>query len=204
LPTVDVLARVSQLLDSRPEVVGVALIGSRSRNEATPLSDWDLLIHTTDAPALARELPALVRPLEPLAAQWDRLADHDVYMLVLPGAVKVDLFPGQRPHALDPPWEPTPGNLAAIDAHFWDWVLWLGSKYLHGRRELVQKELHKLHDHLLGPLGVTTVPQTIDEAVLQYCRARDRLEREWGVAVGRELSDDVTLALRRHGVIGAQ
>jgi hypothetical protein len=201
---VDVLARVSQLLDPRPEVARVELIGSRCRNEATPLSDWDLLIHTTDAPALARELPALVRPLEPLAAQWDRLADHDVYMLVLPGAVKIDLFPGHQPHALDPPWEPAPENLAAIDAHFWDWMLWLGSKDLHGRRELVQNELDKLHHHLLGPLGMTTRPQTIDEAVSQYCRARDRLERELDVAVRQDLGDDVKLALSRNGVIGTQ
>jgi Nucleotidyltransferase domain len=199
---VDVLTRVSQLLDPRPDTERVELIGSRSRNNATPLSDWDLLIHTKDAASLARELPALVQPLEPLAAQWDRLADHEVYMLVLRGAVKVDLFPGRQPHELDPPWAPTPGNLAAIDAHFWDWVLWLGSKDLHGRRELVEKELHKLHDHLLGPLGVMAPPQTIDEAVSQYCPARGRLEREWGVEVGRELSDDVTRALTRHGVIG--
>jgi hypothetical protein len=199
---VDVLARVSRLLDPRPEVERVELIGSRSRNETTPLSDWDLFIHTTDAASLARELPALVRPLEPLAAQWDRLADHVVYMLVLRSAVKVDLFLGHEPRALDPPWEPTPANLVAIDAHFWDWVLWLGSKDLHGRRELVQNELHKLHDHLLGPLGVTAPPQTIDEAVSQYCGARNRLEREWDVAVGRDLSDDVMRALTRHGVIG--
>ncbi len=56
----------------------------------------------------------------------------------LPGAVKADLFPGLPPR---PPAGPLPEvtatALPAIDAHFWDWALWLGAKRQHGRDALV-------------------------------------------------------------------
>jgi predicted nucleotidyltransferase len=199
---VDVGERVKEVLKAHPDVERIELAGSRARGDTTALSDWDFHIHTTNAAALARALPRLVAPLEPLAAQWDRLVDRLVYMLVLPGAVKVDLFPGDERHEIEPPWEPTPENLAAIDAHFWDWVLWLGTKFLHGRQEVVDEELGKLHRNLLAPLGVARPPTTIDAAVSEYRRARDRLERERNVSVGRRLGDEVTLVLTRHGVIG--
>jgi predicted nucleotidyltransferase len=199
---VDVAERVEELLAPHPAVERVELVGSRGRGEATALSDWDFQVHTNDARALARDLPALVRPLEPLAAQWDRLVDRAVYMLMLPGPTKVDLFPGDERHEIEPPWAPTPANLAAIDAHFWDWTLWLGSKVLHGRTELVDEELRKLHDNLLGPLGVADPPPSVDAAIEEYRRARDRLEREWNLSIERELGDEVSAALRRNGVIG--
>jgi len=199
---VDVPARVEEVLAPNLAVEGVELVGSRGRGEATALSDWDFKIHTTDARALARDLPALVRPLEPLAAQWDRLVERAVYMLVLPGPVKVDLFPGEERHEIEPPWEPTPANLADIDAHFWDWTLWLGSKALHQRTEVVDQELQKLHHNLLGPLGLADPPSSIDVAVAEYLRARDRLEHEWNISIERELGDDVSQALERNGVIG--
>jgi predicted nucleotidyltransferase len=197
-----VSARVTAALGHQPNVRRVELVGSRGRGDATALSDWDFQIGTPNSPALARELPALVRPLEPLAAQWDRLAERATYMLVLAGAIKVDLFPGDERREIEPPWQPAPSNLAAIDAHFWDWVLWLGSKILRGRPDLVDEELHKLHRHLLGPLRVAASPATIEDAITEYCSARDELEREWTVSLGRRLSDDVTVALTRHGVIG--
>lgn len=198
----DVSARVTAVLEQHPSVVRVELVGSRGRGDATALSDWDFQIHTTNARVLARDLPALVEPLEPLAAQWDRLGEHATYMLMLPGAIKIDLFPGNERRAIEPPWVPAASNLAAIDAHFWDWVLWLGSKALHGRDDLVESELHKLHHNLLGPLGVGTPPTTIDAAVAEYRRTRDRLERRWSISVGRRLDDEVSRALTRHGVIG--
>ncbi len=201
LSVVDVLARVTELLGAHPDVGRIELAGSRAHGDPTALSDWDFHIHTTNAAALARDLPRLVAPLEPLVAQWDRLVDRAVYMLVLPGPVKVDLFPGDEQHEIEPPWEPTPENLAAIDAHFWDWVLWLGSKFLHGRQQVVDEELRKLHRNLLGPLGVAPPPTTIDATVSEYRRARDRLEREWNVSIGRRLGDEVTQALWRNRVI---
>jgi hypothetical protein len=198
---VDVTARITTVLASHPDVSRVELVGSRARGEATALSDWDFLMHTTNSVELARELPATVTPLEPLAAQWDRLTERATYMLMLPGAIKVDLFPGDQRRALEPPWEPTPSNLVAIDAHFWDWTIWLGGKVLAGKTDLVAEELRKMHLHLLGPLGVTSPPATVDEAVAGYRGARDRLERSWEISVPRRVGDEVTAALVHHGVI---
>jgi predicted nucleotidyltransferase len=72
----DIAARVTAVLEHYPSVERVELVGSRGRGDASALSDWDLQIHTTDADALARDLAALVAPLEPLAAQRARLGEH--------------------------------------------------------------------------------------------------------------------------------
>jgi hypothetical protein len=201
MAVVDVGERVKELLEAHRDVQQVALTGSRARGGTTALSDWDFHVDTTDPVAFARDLPALVGPLEPLAAQWDRLAEHATYMLVLPGPVKVDLILGNQPHEIEPPWKPASSNLAAIDAHFWDWVLWLGSKALHGHRDLVEAELRKLHYNLLGPLGVATGATTIGAAVKEYRSARDRLERRWSISIDRRLGDQVSLALEDNHAI---
>jgi len=192
---------VTEVLAPSLQVVRVDLVGSRARGEETALSDWDFRIDTPNGAALARELPALVEPLEPLAAQWDRLGERATYMLMLPGAVKVDLFPGDELRAIQPPWEPTPSNLVAIDAHFWDWALWLGGKVLAEKSGVVSEELGKLHRNLLGPLGITSPPATVERAVAEYRGARDRLERRWEMSVSRRVGDEVAFALVRHGVI---
>lgn len=197
----DVPARVTEVLAPSPRVVLVALVGSRARGEKTALSDWDFRIETRNGAALARELPTLVAPLEPLTAPWDRLTERATYMLMLPGAVKVDLFPGDERRAVQPPWEPSASNLVAVDAHFWDWALWLGGKVLAQKSGVVAEELRKLYRNLLGPLGVTTPPATVEEAVAEYRVARDRLERRWKTSVPRRSGDEVSGALVRHGVV---
>jgi hypothetical protein len=197
----DVSERIGAFLYGNPLVLGVDLVGSRGRGEATALSDWDFQVHTTDAAALARDLPELMAPLEPLAAQWDRFAVRAVYMLILSGPAKIDLFPGDEPHEIEPPWKPTPRNLAAIDAHFWDWVLWLGSKVLAGKAGVVDEELQKLHRNLLGPMGVGSPPATVGDVVAEYRLARDRLEGVWRISVPRRLGDEVGAALLHHGVM---
>jgi hypothetical protein len=194
-------ALVSDALGPHPDVRRVELVGSRARGDATALSDWDFHLDTSDGPRLARELPALVAPLGALAAQWDRLTERATYMLMLPGAIKVDLFPGDERRALEPPWDPTPSNLVAIDAHFWDWTVWLGGKVLAGRTDLVAEELRKMQRHLLGPLGVTSPPATVEEAAAAYQLARDQLEHRWEISVPRRLGDEVMAALVRHGVV---
>ena len=194
-------ALVTDALGPHPDVRRVELVGSRARGEATALSDWDFHLDASDGAELARELPALVAPLVPLAAQWDRLSERATYMLMLPGAIKVDLFPGDERRALDPPWEPTPSNLVAIDAHFWDWTVWLGAKVLAGRTDLAAEELRKMQLHLLRPLGVTSPPATVEEAAAAYQLARDQLERRWEISVPRRLGDEVMAALVRHGVV---
>jgi hypothetical protein len=126
-----------------------------------------------------------VAGLEPIAQQWDRISEYPCYMLMLRGPVKVDLiFPGE-PYTSLPPWGVSAETLDGIDQHVWDWVLWLGSKREKGEEELVRRELAKMFDHLLGPMGAEDVPGSIAEAVEAYRQLRDDRERELGVRVTR-------------------
>ena len=153
-----------------------------------------------DPPRLAADLPELVAPLRPLAAQWERLSEQATFMVVLPDGVKVDLFTGGT-RAVEPPWAPAAGTLAGIDAHTWDWLLWLGGKGLAGRDDLVRAELRRFRDHLLGPLGDETVPATVAEAVTRYERRRAAAEQRFGVSVDRRLGGVVTERLRAAGLL---
>jgi hypothetical protein len=88
-------------------------------------------------------------------------------------------------------------TLAAIDDHFWDWMLWLASKRLAGRNELVTAELGKLHAHLLAPLGVAAIPDSLDEAVAGYEAARDGWEKRLRRRVTRTAETAVLPSLRQ-------
>src|SRR6202035_4020321 len=121
---VEVEHRIRLALSSR-QPWRVSLVGSRARREATPLSDWDCRIDAPDCAELVASLPVVVRDLEPLAALWDPLSQRAVYMIVLSGPVKVDFLPCDEERRLAPRWEPSATNLSDIDAHFWDWTLWL-------------------------------------------------------------------------------
>jgi hypothetical protein len=161
------------------------------------LSDWDFEVMTDGFDAVARELPALVAELEPLAQQWDRISEYPCYMLMLIGPVKVDLiFPGE-PYESLPPWRVSAETLDGLDRHFWDWILWLASKREKGQDELVRHELVKMSEHLLRPLGVDRVPGSIEAALETYRFARDRRERELGVEVSRRLEREVLPAVCR-------
>jgi hypothetical protein len=193
--------RLIELLNAHEAVRSVRLVGSRAEGHATELSDVDLLVDA-DLDVLERDLAVLVAPLEPLAAQWDRLSEEASYfMLLLPGGIKVDLV-FDVPPTNEPPWQVSAGTLPAIDAHFWDWILWLGGKQLGGRDELVESMLGGLmFEHLLGPLGVAEPPATIDETVRAYLAARDAREAGLGVTVGRELQEAVLPRLRAAGLV---
>ena len=193
--------RLIELLNAHDAVRSVRLVGSRAEGHATELSDVDLLVDA-DFDELAPDLAGLVAPLEPLAAQWDRLSEEASYfMLLLPGGIKVDLV-FDVPPTNEPPWQVSVGTLPAIDAHFWDWILWLGGKQLGGRDELVESMLGGLmFEYLLGPLGVAEPPATIDEAVSAYLAARDVREAGLGVTVGRELQEAVLPRLRAAGLV---
>jgi len=183
--------RVITLFVRHPEVRSIELAGSRATGRARPDSDWDFLVEARDFAAVAAALPELVAPLEPLAAQWDRLSDEQCWMLILRGPVKVDLiFPGE-PHVHEPPWVPSARNLDAIDAHLWDWLLWLRSK----PDELVAAELEKLFVHLLRPLGVERLPSSIADAVELYRPARDAQAARFGCSIAPALEDEVAPAL---------
>jgi len=153
----------------------VELTGSRARGTATALSDWDFIVTAADFGAVRDALPSLTGPLRPVVAQWDRLSRNWCYMMILAGPVKVDLI-FDRPHPIALPWVVSAATLAAVDDHFWDWALWLASKQLSGRDDVVSAELGKLHAHLLAPLGVAAAPRSLGQAVAGYQAARDNWE----------------------------
>jgi hypothetical protein len=193
----DLAASVKAALLPHPHVLSVELVGSRATGSPTRLSDWDFEVMTDGFDAVARELPAMVAELEPLAQQWDRISEYPCYMLMLIGPVKVDLiFPGE-PYESLPPWRVSAETLDGLDRHFWDWILWLASKREKGKDELVRRELVKMSEHLLRPLGVDRVPGSIEAALETYRFARDRRERELGVEVSRRLEREVLPAVRR-------
>lgn len=194
----DVVARVTRALERHPAITLIRLVGSRQRGTARDLSDWDFEIDTTDFVAVARDLPALVSPLQPLAQQWDRLSRHATYMLILRGAIKVDLL-FDRPHELEPPWEVSAETLPAIDSHFWDWIIWTAAKQSAGRYELTQQEFSKMSTHLLRPMGVETIPDSIETAITLYTSARRELENRFGVRVPKGLEDEIRRALQSSG-----
>ncbi|MFD0691411.1 hypothetical protein [Actinomadura fibrosa] len=166
-------------------VCRVELIGCRTRGPDAEPSGWDYLVTADDFGRLAADLPRLVQPHGPLAAQWDPLAEFASYLLILPGPAKVDLLFPDVPRTANPPWRVGPDTLGAIDAHFWDWTLWLLSK--HPRSDRVRGELLKMSRHILEPLGIMTVPPTLEDATSRFIRARDRLETRYGLHVPRDL-----------------
>jgi predicted nucleotidyltransferase len=189
---------VTRALERHPAIAAVRLVGSRQRGDADELSDWDFAVETRDFDAVADDLPDIVSPLRPLAQQWDRLSGHETYMLMLPGAIKVDLL-FEQPHELEPPWEVTGETLDGVDRHFWDWILWLAPKHLAGKQELVSDEFAKMSDHLLRPMGVEHVPYAIEGAITAYASARREMENRFDAAVSGELGNEVLAALRRSG-----
>ena len=191
----DLGTRVPELLEPHPSVRRVALSGSRAAGTPTPLSDWDFAVETGDFAALSEALPELTAPLEPVAQQWDPLGEHPTYMLMLRGPVKIDLIFFEESMDERPPWEVGADTLAAVDAHFWDWILWLAAKRAGGHDHLVRQELEKMHGYLLRPLGVDDAPTTLEQAVEAYVAAAGSAERRLGVEVPRGLREEVLPAI---------
>ena len=173
------VATVVSVASAHPAITAVELIGSRAAGDPTALSDWDFALDTDDPDAVIATLPATVAAMQPLATFWDPLSTRWNLIVLVDGPHKVDLIL-DHPHG--------PGRAPAVDPHFWDWVLWLGSKHLRGQHDLVDRELTTLHRHLLQPLGVEERPATIDQAVRAYGRTS---------AIARQ----VTEALAAAGVI---
>jgi len=194
------VAAIRVALERTKGISSVTLGGSRSRGEATELSDWDLYLEG-DPHTMMAEVPAVVASLEPLAAFWEPLDEKAGYMVVLDGPVKVDVFPLGAGRQIQPPWVLAADTLALIDGHFWDWSLWLGGKSLRGQRELVGSELAKMFGFLLAPVGVASPPSDLGEAVASYAAARAEAENALGVAVDPILGRQVTKALQLHGLL---
>jgi hypothetical protein len=182
---------VAGAVRAHPAVRDVRLVGSRSRGDATELSDWDFQVTADDFGGIARDLPGLVGRFDPLAAQWDRLRDHECFLLMVDGPTKVDLIFADVSRSRYPPWRVGPDTLPGIDAQFWDWMLWLAGKRRRGKQDLVRVELYKMHEHLLAPMGVAAVPVTLGEAVECYRRVRLRLEKRYGQHLPRRLEEAV-------------
>lgn len=195
----DLSTRVMTLLRQHPSVQDVVLSGSRQRDEATSLSDWDFEVEVDDLDRFVDDLPTLVHELSPLGQQWDRLSSRWNYMLLLPGPTKVDIIVN-RPHIQEGPWKPSRENLRHLDHHFWDWILWLAGKALRGQEDLVKAELAKMSDHLLRPLGVAPVPGDVQAAVRAYCRVRSEAEARFDTAVERRIETEVRRALAEAGL----
>ena len=187
----DLVVSVRAVLLPHPDIRAVELVGSRAGGSPTPSSDWDFVVVTERFDEVGRALPVLVAELEPLGQQWDRISAYPCYMLLLAGPVKVDLIFPDEPFESLPPWTVSAETLDGIDQHFWDWILWLASKREKRENELVRRELIKLRDHLLGPLGEDRVPGSIGAAVERYRAARDEREREFGVEVSRRRQREV-------------
>jgi hypothetical protein len=187
---------IVEAIAKHPDVRTVELTGSRARGDARPESDWDFLIEAREFDSAAQSLPGLLAFLDPLAEQWDRLSDEECWMLILRGPTKVDLIFPDEPHEHAPPWIPSADNLSGIDAHFWDWMLWLNGKAARGNDELVATELRRLFDHILEPLGASNQPTSIGEAVFAYRDARARIEKALGRVVSRRVENAVAPVLR--------
>jgi hypothetical protein len=200
---VEAVSRAVRLLERLEGVKGVEPIGSRAGGDPVPLSDWDFRVHTVDFERVALRLPPLFAPLLPLASQWDRLSTHKTYMLVVEGPAKVD-FLFDEPSTFEEPWEVSAQTLPGIDAHFWDWTLWLAAKVQRGKMALVASELEKMREHLLAPLGSERTPQGLGDAVGIYRARRSKAEESFGVQLSKDLETAVYGALEAHGMLGAQ
>jgi hypothetical protein len=187
---------VEALLRDHPAVRDVRLGGSRGRGDAHELSDWDWEVYTDDYATLARDLPELLAPLEPISAFWDPYSEIGCYMLMLPGPTKVDVLFPDEPREWDGPWRPSAASLPRIDMHFWDWILWTEQKRRGGKDDVVAKSLADMYRLLLAPLGVHRQPASVTEALDAYLEARMRLEEIYGVKVPRDLQREVEPLLR--------
>ena len=187
----DLVAVARRLVTAHPAVTAAEFAGSRSRGEHHELSDWDVAVQTSDFAAVARDMHALVAPLEPLGEQREPMGHLPVYQVMLRGPTKLEyLFLDESQEAMPAP-QPGPDTLGAINTHFWDWIWWLITKDAAGRHDLVAEHMPQLHAHLLSPLGVESVPAGIDEAIAAFVARRDALERDYGVSVPRALEEEI-------------
>jgi hypothetical protein len=193
----DWVAVATGLLAGHPAVKSVEFAGSRSRGTHQQLSDWDFAVDTADFDALARDLPALVAPLDPLGQQWEPMGHFPVYQLVLRGPTKIEYPFLEQSQDPMPPLDPSRDRLPAINTHFWDWIWWLTTKASIGRSDLVAEHMPQLHNRLLRPMGISAVPASIESALEAFVARRNALEEDFGVSVDRALENEVRQGIDR-------
>jgi predicted nucleotidyltransferase len=152
------VSAVTALVAKHSAVVRVELAGSRSRGTHKELSDWDFAVTTSDFGAVARDLPSLIAPLDPLAEQWEPLGQFAVYQVMLRGPMKLEFLFLDQPQVAKSPLNPNEETLVAINMHFWDWIWWIATKAATGRHDLVSEHLPQLYWHLLRPMGGRECP----------------------------------------------
>lgn len=184
-----------------PGVRSVRLVGSRATGTANELSDWDFVVETDDLEAAMDAIEGLPHMGPVLAAQWDPFPRDATYMLILPGAVRVDFIFPEAPVVRRAAWDLARDSPSAIETHSWDWVLWLGSKVLTGDQRLVHEELDKMFELLLRPLGARKAPGTVEDAIAQVMAWREDAMGEGGAVADPALGAEVTAALRRARLI---
>ena len=185
------------LLVGHPAVKSVVFAGSRSRDTHEELSDWDFAVETSDFDTLARDLPTLVAPLNPLGRQWEPMGHFPVYQVLLSGPTKIEYLFLDRSQDPLPPRAPSRDTLPAINTHFWDWIWWITTKASIGRKDLVAEHLTQLHAQILRPMGINARPRSIDSAVEVFVARRNALETEFDVTVDRALEREVRQGIDR-------
>jgi len=182
-------------LEKHESVRSVRLVGSRRAGRAHDFSDWDFIVDMANFESVERDLHELVASLQPLSELWDPYSFHACYMLMLRGPTKIDLiFPSEKREWL-PAWKPSAETLAAIDRHFWDWIVWLEQKRRGGREKVLASSLGDMFELMLSPMGVGVRPRSVREAVDSYLAARNELEQKFGVSVPRALENEVRPAV---------
>ena len=187
------------VVQRHPSVIGVELAGSRARGTYDEVSDWDFAICTSDFDSIARDLPALVEPLDPLGAEWEPLGPFPVYALMLRGPTVVEYLFLERSQKARTPVTPTEESLPAINAHFWAWMWWLATKASVGHADLLGPHWPRLYGHMLEPMGASTAPDSIETAIDTFVPRRDELEQEYGLELSRALENEVLEGIRRLG-----
>jgi hypothetical protein len=196
----DVVGTAVALVKDHPAISDVRFAGSRSRRTHDELSDWDFAIETQDFDAVARDLPVLVAPLEPVGTQWEPVGDFPVYQVMMHGPTKVEYLFLDHHQDPKPPPEPSRETLPAIDNHFWDWIWWIGTKAAAGRDDLVAEHLAQMHEYLLRPLGLSSPPERIDAAIQAYLERQRALEEEYGLSLPTAMENEVSAGLARLGL----
>ena len=193
----DLVTVATGLLAGHPAIKSVELAGSRSRGTHEQLSDWDFAVETSDFEAVARDMPALVAPLDPLGQQWEPMGHFPVYQVLLRGPTKIEYLFLEHSQDRMPPPKPSKDTLASINTHFWDWIWWLATKDSIGRSDLVAEHMPQLHAQLLRPMGVNAVPTSIESAIEAFLARRNALEQAFGVSVDRALDSEVRQGIDR-------
>ena len=190
------VARVAECARTVPGVEHVEIDGSTARGDRTPLSDWDFDVKLR----AGTPVESLAEPdYDALAVFWDPLSRRANLIVLVNGPEKIDLIVADRPNPepIDA-WTANAETLPRLDLHFWDWTLWLAAKQVRGDTALVRKELDRMQETLLGPLGSNEAPSDIADSIGRYDLHRAQQEQEFGVSVDRRLGEQVRTRLRQH------